>query len=73
MHYRWEETAAKRKACGHFEHRTLSKKNRAILTVVCLNGNRVVYIASSKFSEPKRFVRRLNKVEGKCIQEQASN
>ena len=70
MHYRWEETAAKRKECGHFEQRTLSKKNRATLTVVCLNGNRVVCIASSKFSEPNRFVRRLNKVEGKYIQEQ---
>ena len=43
-----------------------AKKNSATLTVVGLN-DRAVYIASSKFSEPKRFVRRLKKVEGKYI------
>ena len=30
MHYPWEETAAKRKACGHFEQRTLSKKTEQL-------------------------------------------
>ena len=72
MHYFWGQTAAK-KECGHFRQRTSSKKSSATLTVVGLNDNRAVYIASSKFSEPKRFVRRLNKVEGKYIQEQQSN
>ena len=37
MHYRWEETAAKKKECDHFEQRTSSKKSSATLTVVCLN------------------------------------
>ena len=31
---------------------------------------RAVYIASFKFSESKRFVQRLNKVEQKYIQEE---
>ena len=69
MHYCWGQTAAKKK-CGHFGQHTSSKKSSATLTVVVLNDNRAVYIDSSKFSEPKRFVRRLNKVEGKYIQEQ---
>ena len=34
------------------------KKGSATLTVVGYNGNRVIYIAFSEFSEPKRFVRR---------------
>ena len=38
--------------------------------MVGLNDNRAIYIASSKFSEPKRFGPRLNKVDGKYIQEQ---
>ena len=37
------------------------------------NKNRAVNIASSKSFEPKRFTRRLNKVEGKYIQEQQLN
>ena len=73
MHHRWEQTAGKKKECDHFEQRTSSKKSSATLTVVCLNGNMVVYIASSKFSETKRFVRCLNKNEGNYIQEQSSN
>ena len=72
MHYCWGQTAAKKK-CGHFGQHTSSKKSSATLTVVVLNDNRAVYIDSSKFSEPKRFVRRLNKVEGKYIQEQQLN
>ena len=47
-----------------------AKKGRATLTVVDWNDNREVYIASSESSEPKRFVRRWNKVERKYIQEQ---
>ena len=62
-----------KKECGHFEQSTSSKKSSATLTVVGLNDIRAVYIASSKFSDPKRFVRRLNKVEGKYIQEQQPN
>ena len=69
MHNCWEQTAAK-KECGHFRQRKSSKKNTATLTVVGLNDNRAIYIASSKFSEPKRFGPRLNKVDGKYIQEQ---
>ena len=72
MHYCWAKTAAK-KECGHFEQRSSSKKCSAALTVVGLNNKRAVYIASSKFSEPKRFVRRLNKFGGKYIQEQQLN
>ena len=41
------------------------KKSSANLAEVGLNGNRAVHIASSKYFEPKRFVGRLNKVEGK--------
>ena len=62
-----------KKVCGHFGQCTPSKKNSATLTVVGLNDNRAVYIASSTFSEPKRFVRCLNKVDGKYIQEQQVN
>ena len=36
-------------------------------------GNKVVYIASSKSFGPKRFDRRLKKVERKYIQEQKLN
>ena len=59
--------------CGHFGQCTSSKKSSVALTVAGLNDNTAVYIASSKFSEPKRFVRDLNKVEGKYIQEQQLN
>ena len=48
-----------KKECGHFGQRTPTKKSSATLTVV--------YISSSKFSEPKRFVRRLNKIEGSIL------
>ena len=72
MHYCWGQTAAK-KECRHFGQGTSSKKNSATLTMVGLNDNREVYIASSKFSEPKRFVRCMNKVEGKYIEKQQLN
>ena len=64
---------AAKKECEHFRQRKSSKKSRATLTVVGLNKNTALYIASSKFSERKRFVRRLNKIEGKHIQEQQLN
>ena len=54
MHYRWGQTAAKKKECGHFGQCRPSKKSSTSLTIVGLNDNRAVYIASSKFSEPKR-------------------
>ena len=48
-------------------------KKQCNLKVVGLNDNKVVHIASSKFSEPKRFAQRLKKVEGKYFQEQQPN
>ena len=60
----------KKKECDHFEQSTSSKKGSATLTVIGLDNIRAPYSVSSKFSEPKRFVWRLNKVEGKYIQEQ---
>ena len=50
-----------------------AKKSSATLAVVRFNDNRPVYIVSSKFSEPKKFVLRLNKVKEKYIQEQQPN
>ena len=50
-----------------------AKKCSSNLTVDGLNDNRAVNIVSSKFSESKTFVRRLNKVQGKYIQEQQPN
>ena len=72
MHYFWGQTAAK-KGMWTLWTAHIMQKSGATLTAVGLHDNRVVYIASSKFSEPKRFVRRLNKVEGKHIQEQQPN
>ena len=63
--------------CDHFEQRASIKKKKKRssenLTVVGLSNNRAVYIASSKFFEPKRFVWHLNKVGGEYIQEQQPN
>ena len=69
MHKRWGQAAAKKER-GHFEQRTSGKKTIATLAVVGWNNNSVVYIASYESSEPKRYVRRLNKIERKYIQEQ---
>ena len=41
--------------------------------MVDLNNNGVAYIASSKSSEPRGFVRHLNKFERKYFQEQQPN
>ena len=40
---------------------------------LCYNDSSVIYIASSKSCEPKRFVRRWNRVGKKYIQEQQRN
>ena len=55
MHYHLEQTAAK-KQHGHFKLRTSSKKSNATLAVAGYNNMRAVYTASSKSSEPERFV-----------------
>ena len=77
MHYRWGQTAAKKKKkkkrIWSFCTTSKNQKSSGNLAVVGLNDNRAVYIASSKFSEPKRFVRLLNKVQGKYIQQKQSN
>ena len=65
--------SCKKKEGGHFEQRISSKKSNATLAVVGLNHKRTVYIAFAKFSEPKKFIRLLNKVEEKYIQEQQPN
>ena len=61
MHYHLEQTAAK-KQHGHFKLRTSSKKSNATLTVAGYNNMRAVYTASSKSSEPERFVWRWKKL-----------
>ena len=58
------------------ETNSRKKRNMATLntlTVIGLNNIRALYIGSSKSSEPKKFVRRLTKVEGQYIQEQQPN
>ena len=72
MHCHWGQTAAKKER-GHFEQRTSTQKNSTTLEVVGWNYSKVVYIASSKSFEPKRFVRPLSKVERQDIQEQQPN
>ena len=75
MHYRWGQTAAKKRKKRMWSLCTTSIKQKSSgnLAVVGLNDNRAVYIASSKFSEPKRFVRLLKKVQGKYIQQKQPN
>ena len=72
MHYRWGQTAAKKRMWSLCTT-SIKQKSSGNLAVVGLNDNRAVYIASSKFSEPKRFVRLLNKVQGKYIQQKQPN
>ena len=57
--------SCKKRIVNNLDSAHQAKKSSETLTAVGLNDNRVVYIASSKFCEPKRFVRRLKKVEGK--------
>ena len=77
MHYRWGQTAAKKKKkkkrIWSLCTTSIKQKSSGNLAVVGLNDNRAVYIASSKFSEPKRFVRLLKKVQGKYIQQKQPN
>ena len=73
MYYRWGQTAAKKKKrMWSLCTTSIKQKSSGNLAVVGLNNNRAVYIAS-KFSEPKRFVRLLNKVQGKYIQQKQPN
>ena len=51
----------------------IEQKSIETLTMVGWNNNRAVNTASSKSFKPKRFTRRLNKVEGKYIQKQQLN
>ena len=71
MHYHWGQTVAKKER-GHFKQRTSKQKKQSNFDIGW-NDNRAVYLVSSKSSESKRFVRRLNKVETKYIQEQQPN
>ena len=72
IHYFCGQTAAKERMWKLWTAH-IKQKKQCNLTVVGLNNNRVVYITSSKFSEPKRLVQRLKKVEGKYIQEEQPN
>ena len=74
MHYPQGQTASKEKEDGGRKNRAhQAKKSSVNLTMVGLSSNRGVYPTSSKFSEAKKFVWRLNKVQGKYIQEQQPN
>ena len=65
-----EQTAVKKEQ-GYFEQKSyLKQKSSESLTIIDWHVMRAVYIASFKFSESKRFVQRLNKVEQKYIQEE---
>ena len=72
MYFHWGQTAAKK---GTWSLWTACTKPKSIetLAVVGWNDNRVVYIASFKSFESKRFAQRVNKVEQKYIQEQKLN
>ena len=60
--------------CGRFQQCASSKKKQSTFHSGWFEREqRGVRIASSKFSEPKRFVCSLNTVEGKDIQEQQPN
>ena len=51
-----------KKEHGHFEQHTSNKKSSETLAMFGWSVNRVVYISSSKSSEPKTFVQHLNNV-----------
>ena len=65
----WEKQPQKKKNVVILTRAHQVTESSRNLTVVGFNDNRAVCVASSKFSEPKRFVGCLNKVEGKYIQE----
>ena len=68
----WGQTAAN-KGTWSLWKAYIKPKSIETLAMVDWNDNRVVYIASSKSYEPKRFARRLKKVERKYIREQQLN
>ena len=73
MHYRYEQTATKNGIWSLSTVRIKQKKQSTFHSGWFERQQRGVRIASSKFSEPKRFVCRLNIVEGNYIQEQQPN
>ena len=73
MHYRYGQSATKMDY-GRFQQCVSSKKKQSTFHGGWFERQqRGVRIAPSKFFEPKRFVCRLNIVEGKNIQEQQPN
>ena len=64
MCYHWRETTAK-KGTWPLWTAYIKPKKQWNFAMVGWNDNKAVYIVSSKSFEPKRFVRRLNKVERK--------
>ena len=73
MHYRYVQTATKNEICSLSTVRIKPKKQSTFHSGWFERQQRGVRIASSKFSEPKRFVCRLNIVEGKYIKDQQPN
>ena len=73
MHYRYGQTATKNGIWSLSTVRIKQKKQSTFHSGWFERQQRGVRIASSKFSEPKRFVYRLNIVEEKYIQEQQPN
>ena len=73
MDYRHGQTAAKNGISSLSTVRIKQKKQSTYHSGWFERQQRGVRIASSKFSEPKRFVCRLNIVEGNYIQEQQPN
>ena len=73
MHYRYGQTATKNGIWSLSTAPIKQKKQSTFHSGWFERQQRGVRIASSKFSEPKRFVYRLNIVEEKYIQEQQPN
>ena len=73
MHYRYGQTATKNAIWSLSTAPIKQKKQSTFHSGWFERQQRGVRIASSKFSEPKRFVYRLNIVEEKYIQEQQPN
>ena len=73
MHYRYGQTATKNGIWSLSTAPIKQKKQSTFHSGWFERQQRGVRIASSKFSEPKRFVCSLNIVEGKYIQEQQLN
>ena len=73
MHYRYEQTATKNGIWSLSTVRIKQKKQSTFHSGWFERQQRGVRIVSSKFSEPKRFVCRLNIVKGKYIKDQQPN